>query len=61
MHKILVAELNVGNKEVTWDPKLEDKEPTEVTIVHALNIQRVSAIVYVSLSRASECAGYPGR
>ena len=55
MHKILEAELNVTNTEVTWDPKAEDKQQS----IHTLHIQRVSAIVYVSLSRASECAAYP--
>ena len=56
MHKILEAVLNVTNAEVTWDPKAEDKQQS---ILHTLHIQRVSAIVYVSLSRASECAAYP--
>lgn len=57
---MLGAELNAKKKEVIWDAELQDEEPGEVDIVHTLHIQRVSAINYASLSRASARAGYPG-
>lgn len=61
MHKLLGAELTAKKKEVIWDAEIEDDPPGELDIVHTLHIQRVRALVYCSLSRASARAGYTRR